>query len=79
MLSPPLAQSQVLCAGFHGGDTKGNVFVEIDAKISGAAGDVVAVHVGRERRLLEFFTDALGFQPVQSGRTDQRAGGNESA
>src|SRR5262245_16381757 len=72
-------QSQTRGAGLHGGDTEGDVFVEIDAEVGGAARDVVAVDVGGEGDLLQLLADAFGLQPLQARRPDQRTGGDEPA
>ena len=47
--------------------------VELDAQLLGALVDVLAVHAGGERRLLQLLPHRLRLEPVEPGRADERA------
>jgi hypothetical protein len=49
------------------------VLVQLDADQLGARVDLVAVHAGRERRLLQLLLDRLGLEAVEPGRPHEAA------
>ena len=49
------------------------MLVEVDAELVRALVDVLAVHAGGERRLLELLLHGLGLQPLEPARAHERA------
>src|SRR5207247_10119944 len=61
----------------HRIDHEGDVLVELDAQRLGALVDVVPVHAGRERRLLELLLDGLRLERLDPVRAYEPAGVDE--
>ena len=54
-------------------DDRADVVVELDAELLGALVDLVAVHAGGERRLLQLLPHRLRLEALEPGRADERA------
>ena len=77
-LSSRGAEPELVGARLHRRDHEGDVLVEVDAELLGALADLVTVDARSERGLLELLLDGLRRHPLDAGRADERAGGDEA-
>jgi hypothetical protein len=71
------AEAEVARDGAHGRDHVRDVLVELEAELLCAAINLVAMHAGREGRLLELLPHRLGLERLDPVRPDEPAGVNE--
>src|SRR5829696_881923 len=71
------AEAELRCDRPHRLDHEADVLVEIHAELLGALVDVVTVHAGRERGLLELLPNRLRLERVDPVRADEAAGVDE--